>query len=130
LPGFSFADSCGLWAGLALEVEFAIVQMPPFVGPTPNTSGPVDVGDTAVSVTATLPAVATEDVNMSEPFGASVPLKVSVEVLVEDVVGVPNRSLSGLLHADVTSTAAEITSVRASRETVMFGLIGPSAQAD
>jgi len=82
----------------------------------PNPSAPVVAGATVVSVTATLPALATENVKTSEPFGARVPLKVSVvEESVEDESLLPNRSVSGLLQADIITTDAEIRSDRTSR---------------
>ena len=131
VPGFSIADSCGFPAAIAPDVEFAIVQLPLLDGPTPSPSGLVVAGDTDVSVTATLPAVATENVKTSEPFGARVPLKVSVvEVLVEGVAGLPNRLLSGLVQADVIITDAGIRSDRSSRRTVILALIGLGSRAD
>jgi hypothetical protein len=109
-------------------VEFAIVQFPLLDGPTPSPSEPVVAGDTVVSVIATLPAVVTENVKTSEPFGATVPLNVSVvEVVVEGVVGLPNKSLSGLLQADTIITDAGIRSDTSSRETFMLLLSASSA---
>ena len=132
MPGFSIADSCGFPEAIAPDVEFAIVQFPLLDGPTPSRSGPVVAGDTDVSVTATLPAVATENVNTSEPFGVRVPVNVSVvEVSVEGVVGLPNRLLSGLVQADVIITDAGIRSDRNSqRTTVIHTFIGPGPRAD
>ena len=132
MPGFSIADSCGFPEAIAPDVEFAIVQFPLLDGPTPSRSGPVVAGDTDVSVTATLPAVATENVKTSEPLGARGPLKVSVvEVLVEGDVGLPNRLLSGLVQADVIITDAGIRSDRNSqRTTVIHTFIGPGPRAD
>jgi hypothetical protein len=107
------------------------VQFPSLDCPTPSPSGAVVAGETVVSVTATLPAVATENVKTSELFGARVPLKVSVVgVLVEGVVGLPNRLLSGLLQADVIITDAGIRSDRKSRVTFILALIGPGVPAD
>ena len=116
VPGFSVADSCGLPPAVAPEVAFAIVQVPLLDGPTPSPSGPVVAGDTVVSVTATLPDVDTENVKTSEPFGAREPLKVSVVVLFEFDVGVPNKSLSALVQPDVIITDAGIRIDRKSRE--------------
>ncbi|HUC75845.1 MAG TPA: hypothetical protein VMS04_11170 [Vicinamibacterales bacterium] len=131
VPGFSVADSCGFPAAIAPDVELAIVQLPLLDGPTPSPSGLVVAGDTDVSVMATLPAVATENVKTSEPFGARVPLKVSViGVSVEGVVGLPNRLLSGLEQADVIITDAGIRRDRNSRWTVMLALIGVGPRAD
>jgi len=121
VPGFSVADSCGFPPAIAPDVEFATVQLPLLDGPTPSASGLVVAGDTDASVTATLPDVATENVKTSEPFGARAPLKVSVvEVPVEGAVGLPNRSLSGFLQADVIITDAGISSDRKSRRTVIL----------
>ena len=108
------------------------MQLPALDGPTPSPSGLVVAGDTDVSVTATLPAVATENVKTSEPLGARGPLKVSVvEVLVEGDVGLPNRLLSGLVQADVIITDAGIRSDRNSqRTTVIHTFIGPGPRAD
>jgi hypothetical protein len=121
VPGFSVVDSCGFNAAIAPEVWFAIVQVPLLDGPTPSPSGPVVAGDTAVSVTATLPDVPTENVKTTELFGAREPLKVSVVgVLLEGVVGLlPNKSLSALVHADVLIADAEIRIDRKSRETLI-----------
>jgi hypothetical protein len=130
VPGFSIADSCGFPAAIAPDVELAIVQLPLLDGPTPSPSGLVVAGDTDVSVTATLPAVATENVKTSEAFGARVPLKVSVVGVVEGVVGLPNRLLSGLLQADVIITDAGISRDRNNRRTVMLALIGLGPRAD
>ena len=131
MPGFSVADSCGFPAAIAPDVELAIVQLPLLDGPTPSPSGLVVAGDTDVSVTATLPAVATENVKTSEPFGARVPLNVSVVgVSVEGVVGLPNRLLSGLLQADVIITDTGIRRDRNNRRTVMLALIGLGPRAD
>jgi len=95
------------------------VQLPLLDGPTPSPSPAVVAGDTAVSVTSTLPAVATENVKTSEPFGVRLPLNVSVlEVLEEGVVGLLNKSLKGLLHA-ATTTDAGMRSDRKSREAFM-----------
>ena len=92
------------------------MQFPLLDGPTPSPSGPVVAGDTDVSVTATLPAVTIANVNTSEPFGARVPLKVTVvDVSVEGVVGLPNRLLSGLEQAKVIRTDAGTRSDRKSR---------------
>jgi len=114
VPGFSVADSCGFPAAIAPDVELAIVQLPLLDGPTPSPSGLVVAGDTDV-----------------EPFGARVPLKVSViGVSVEGVVGLPNRLLSGLEQADVIITDAGIRRDRNSRWTVMLALIGVGPRAD
>jgi hypothetical protein len=129
LPAFSVADSCGLPATVAPDVDVVIVQFPSLDCPTPSPSGPVVAGDTAVSVTATLPAVATENVKTSEPFGARGPLKVSVvEVLLEGVVGLSKSLLNGLEQADVIITDVGIRSDRKSRATFMLALIGPGAR--
>jgi len=131
LPGLSVADNCAVPAAIAPDVEFAIVQFPLLEGPTPSPSGRVVAGDTPVSVIATLPAVATENPKTSEPFGARLPLKVSVvEVLFEGEVGFPNKSLSGLVQADMIIADAGIRSDRKSRWTFMRALIGPGARAD
>ena len=131
MPGFSVADSCGFPAAIAPDVEFAIVQFPALDGPTPSPSGLVVAGDTDVSVTATLPAVATENVKTSEPLGARGPLKVSVvEVLVEGDVGLPNRLLSGLVQADVIITDGIRSDKNSQRTTVIHAFIGPGPRAD
>jgi hypothetical protein len=118
-------------AAIAADVEFAIVQFPLLDGPTPSPRGPVAAGDTAVSVIATLPAVATENVKATEPFGATVPLNVSVVgVFVEGELGLPSKSLSGLAQADMMSTDAGIRSDRKRRGIFMLALIGSRAQAD
>lgn len=123
MPGFSVADSCGPAEAVAPDVEFVIAQLPLVDGPTPKPSGLVVAGDTDVSVTATLPAVATENVKTSEPLGPTLPLNVSVvEVPAEGVVGLPNRLLSGFVHAGVMITDAEASSDRSSRRTVIPAL--------
>jgi len=102
-------------------VEFAIVQFPLLDVPTPSPSEAVVAGDTAVKVIATLPAVVTEKVKTSEPFGARVPLNVSVvEVVEEGVVGLPNRSLNGLLQADTIIIEAGMRSDTRIRETFIL----------
>src|SRR5262249_28588082 len=123
----SFADSCGFVAATAPEVEFAIVQLPLLEGPTPRLSGLVVAGDTDVNVTATLPAVVTENVKIIELLGARAPLNVS---LVDDdgVVGLPNRLLSGFVQADVASIDAGIRSDRNSRRTFIL-LLSARARA-
>jgi hypothetical protein len=101
-------------------VEFAIVQFPLLDGPTPSPSAAAVDGDTAVSVTATFPAAATENVKTSEPFGVRLPLNVSVVGVVEEgVVGLLNKSLKGLLQAAEMMTDAGMRSDRKSRETFM-----------
>src|SRR6478609_8879161 len=93
----------------------------------PSPSGPDVGGVTAVSVTATLPAVTTEKEKSREPFGVSAPLKVSVVGLLEGVVGLPpNRLLSGLAQADVIITDSGIRSHTTSRATFIPALIGPA----
>ena len=116
MPGFSVADNCGVPPAVTPEAAVAIVQFPLLDGPTPSPSGPVVAGDTAVSVTATLPDVPTENVKTTELFGAREPLKVSVVVLFEFDVGVPNKSLSALVQPDVIITDAGIRIDRKSRE--------------
>jgi hypothetical protein len=107
------------------------VQFPLLDGPTPSPSGLVVAGDTAVSVTATLPAVATENVKTSAPLGARLPLNVSVlGVLFEGAVGLPSKSLNGLAQPDIIVTHAGITSDRRIRDTFMLALIGSTASAD
>jgi hypothetical protein len=130
-PGFCIADSCGFDAAMTPDVEVATVQFPLLYDPTPSPSGVVVAGDTDVSVTATLPAVATENVKTSEPFGARVPLKVSVDAVFEGAAGSPppNRSPNGLLQADVISIDAGIRSDRNSRRTIIVAGIGPSLRA-
>jgi hypothetical protein len=125
VPGLSVVDSCELVPAVAPEFEFVIVQDPLLDGPTPRPSGPGVAGDMAVKVTATLPAVATENVKTREPFGTRAPLNVSVVV---EVVGVPNRSLSGLLQADVM-TDAEIRSHIKRRGDFILDLLGASSSA-
>ena len=114
---------------MAADVEFAIVQFPSVVGPTPNPSAPVIAGETAVSVTATLPEFALTNVNWSEPFGARLPLNVSVlELVGEGEVDEPNKSLNGFLQADMISTDIGIRIAK--WRTFMPCLIGPSMGAD
>jgi hypothetical protein len=126
VPGFSVADSCAFPA-TAPEVEFAIVQLPLLDGPTPSWSGLVVAGDTAVSVTVTLPAVVTENVKTSEPFGVRAPLKVSVvEALAEGEAG----SVNGFVQADVIIIEAGSRSIRSRRRTVILALLGLRASCD
>ena len=114
---------------MAADVEFAIVQLPSAEdGPTPCPSAPVVAGDTAVSVTATLPAFATVNVKRSEPLGARLPLKVSViGLLVEGDVEL-NKSLNGFLQADMIITDIRIKSDK--WRTFMPDLIDTSTRAD
>lgn len=96
------------------------MQVPLLDGPTPSPSPAVVVGDTAVSVTATFPAAATENVKTSEPFGVRLPLNVSVVgVLEEGVVGLLNKSLKGLLQAAAMMTDAGMRRDKKSRESFM-----------
>ena len=96
------------------------MQFPALDGPTPNPSGPVTAGDTAVRVMATFPAVATENVKTTDPFGPRLPLNVSVELLGEGDDLSPNKSLSGLLQADMINTETEIRSERNGRATFIL----------
>lgn len=134
MPALCVADSCGVPAAVAPDVELAIVQVPLLVGPTPSASGAVVAGDTVVSVTATLPAVATANVKATEPFGARAPLNVSVvEEGLEGEVGLlslPSKSLNGLAQADMIITDARMRSDRTMRRTFMPALIGPDARSD
>jgi hypothetical protein len=108
---------------VAPDVEFVIAQLPLLDGPTPKPSGLVVAGDTDVNVTATLPAVATENVKTSEPLGPTEPLNVSVvDVPAEGVVGLPNRLLSGFVQADAMIAQAEASSDRSRRRTVIRAL--------
>ena len=113
---------------MAPDVELAIAQFPLLNGPTPSASGVVAAGDTEVNVTATLPAVVTEKVNVTEPFGASGPLNVSVVdvAVVGAVVELPppNRLPSGLTQADRIATDAESRSDRNSCRTVIPTVVG------
>lgn len=102
--------SCGLTPAVAADVEFVVVQAPLLTGPTPRPSGPVAAGETEASVIATLPAVVTENVKTSEPFGARAPLNESVvelvvALLVDGDAGLPKRLLS-CVQADITDTDA------------------------
>jgi hypothetical protein len=130
VPGFSAAESCGVTATTVPEVEFAIVQFPLLNGPTPSPSGPVTAGEIVTKVIATVPAVATENVKTSEPFGARVPLnesvvEVLVDVVVDGDVGLPNRLLSWV-QADMIDTDARSRSDNKSRRTFMLFLSAQS----
>ena len=121
MPALSVADSCGFPPAMAPDVEFAIVQVPPLDGPTPRPSGLVVAGETAVSVTATFPADATEKVKTSEPLGASAPLNVSVVAVLDDGEdGLPNRLLSGFVHAEVIAIDARTRSDENSRRSLIL----------
>ena len=129
MPAFSIAESCAVPDAVAADVEFTIVQVLLTIGPTPSPSGPVAAGEIDASVTATLPWVATENVNVSELFGAREPVNVSVvELPVEDdEEPPPNRSLSGLVQADAKTEEVRIRNDRKSLETFMLALIGTGA---
>jgi hypothetical protein len=116
---------------IALDVELAIVHVPLLDGPIPSPSGRVVAGDTDVSVTATLPAVATENVKTIEAFGAREPLNVSVVEVGEGAVELsPNSLLNGFVQADVVIIHAGIRSDTNSRRTVILDRIGPGPPAD
>ena len=100
--------SCGLDPATADEVELVTEQVPLFEGPTPSVRALVVEGDTAASVTPTLPAVVTLNVNTIAEFGASEPEKESVE----DPLVVPESELlKGLLQAEAPAIAVRSNNV-------------------
>ena len=113
VPAASFAESCALPPATAPEVEFVTAHVPPLDGPTPSVNGAVVAGDTVVSVMPTFPAVVTVNVKMSELFGASEPLKVSVVEV--DVLVDGELELSNGLQATVIDTRASSDQIRSRR---------------
>jgi hypothetical protein len=107
VPGFPVTVSCAVEPATADDVEFVTEQVPLLEDPTPIPNGLVVEGETDVSVTPTLPAVVTVNVNTIAPFGASEPLNESVV----DPVGVEGSDANGLVHAVVIITTARINNV-------------------
>jgi hypothetical protein len=113
VPGFSLAVSCAVPPATADEVELATVHEPLLDGPMPRPSGLSVGGATCVSVTATLPAVVTLNVNVADPPGATVPEKESV--VGPEFEGDDGELLKGLVHAEAVTAAARSSAVQRER---------------
>jgi len=108
VPGFADAVSCAVDPATADDVEFVTEHVPLLDGPTPIPRALVVDGETDVNVTPTLPAVVTENVNMTAPPGASEPLNESLA----GALGVGADALAkGLVHATWIMTAARSTNI-------------------
>lgn len=79
-------------------------HVPLLDGPMPRPNGLIVGGATVVSVTLTLPAVVTLNVNVAEPPGATAPENVSVVGPL--LVGDEGELLKGLVQAVALITAA------------------------
>jgi hypothetical protein len=83
VPGFSVVVSWAIVPAIAADVEFVMAQLLLFGVPIPRPTALDDDGVRAVSVTATLPAAATVNVNATELLWASAPENVSVVAVVD-----------------------------------------------
>jgi hypothetical protein len=113
VPGFSVAVSWAAPPATADEVELVMEHVPLLDGPMPRPSGLTVGGETVVSVTPTLPAVVTLNVNVADPPGVTEPEKVSVVGPVVVVEG--ELLLKGLVHAEAAATAASSINIRRER---------------
>ena len=108
MPGFPVTVSCAVEPATADDVEFVTEHVPLLDAPTPSPNGLVVDGETDVSVTPTLPAVVTVNVNTIAPFGASEPLNESVP---DAVVEGADELANGLVHAVALITRARSKNV-------------------
>ena len=104
--------SCAVEPATADDVEFVTEHVPLLDGPTPSPNALAVDGETDVSVTPTLPAVVTVNVNMIAPFGPSEPLN---ESAVDAVVEGADEVANGLVHAGALITAMRSRNVRSGR---------------